>query len=125
MISLAGVLLRAAGWPRNLLLAASTAFVSGLLLVVVALLRLPAHPDDRLFDVVSNPGTRSGAAFAGALLTVPALLLLHQAVRLGSATRDRRLAALRVVGATVGDIRLLGAIEVGVPTAVGAAQAQP
>ena len=119
MTTLAWWLIRGSGWPRNLLLAASTAFVSGTALLVIAVLRLPAEPAERLFQVVSDPGTRKGAALAALLLTAPALLLLYQAVRLGSAARDRRLAALRVVGATVPEIRVLGALEVGLPAAAG------
>ena len=38
-------LTRAGGWPRMLLLGSCTAVVSGLLLVAIALLRLPAHPE--------------------------------------------------------------------------------
>jgi hypothetical protein len=53
------------------------------------------------------------------LLTVPALLLLYQSVRLGTAARERRLAALRLAGATPREIRYLGAVEVGVPVTVG------
>jgi hypothetical protein len=53
------------------------------------------------------------------MLGVPALLLLYQAVRLGTAARERRLASLRLAGATPGDVRAIGAIEVAVPAFVG------
>ncbi|MEV7806589.1 hypothetical protein AB0O28_26935 [Microbispora sp. NPDC088329] len=49
-----------------------------------------------------------------ALLAVPVAGLVHQANRLASATRERRLAALRLAGATPGDVRRLGALEGGV-----------
>jgi NADH:ubiquinone oxidoreductase subunit 3 (subunit A) len=120
VIALSWLMLRATGWPRAALVALSTCFVSAMLLVVVALLRLPTHPAEPLFPVIADRGTRAGAELAGVLVTVPALLLLYQAVRLGSATRDRRLAALRVVGATGPEARVLGAVEVGLPAAVGA-----
>ncbi|TKK85919.1 hypothetical protein FDA94_23775 [Herbidospora galbida] len=48
-----------------------------------------------------------------ALLAVPVAGLVHQANRLASATRERRLAALRLAGATPGDVRRLGALEGG------------
>ncbi|GLW96071.1 hypothetical protein [Microtetraspora sp. NBRC 16547] len=48
-----------------------------------------------------------------ALLAVPVGGLVHQANRLASATRERRLAALRLAGATPGDVRRLGAMEGG------------
>jgi hypothetical protein len=115
----AWTLLRAGGWPRALLIAACTAVSTGLLLVVVSLLRLPEHPEEYLFSLVADPGTRYGTAFGAALLVVPPLLLLHQAVRLGSAVRERRLAALRVAGATPAEVRRLGALEVGVPALGG------
>jgi hypothetical protein len=102
-----------------LLLGACTAMVCALLLVVVTFARLPYSPDEVLFSVIADPGTRGGAAFATALMVLPPLLLLHQAVRLGTAARDRRLAALRLAGATPGEVRRLGALEVGVPALAG------
>ncbi|PZG04580.1 hypothetical protein [Nonomuraea aridisoli] len=57
-----------------------------------------------------------GASLTGlglALLAVPVAGLVHQANRLASATRERRLAALRLAGATPGDVRRLGAMEGG------------
>ena len=119
MIRLALTLTRAGGWPRMLLLGSCTAVVSALLLIVITFARLPHHPDELLFDLVSNPGTRVGAAFATALLTLPPLLLLYQAVRLGTAARDRRLAALRLAGATPAEVRRLGSLEVGIPALAG------
>ncbi len=119
MIRLALTLTRAGGWPRMLLLGSCTAVVCALLLVVVTFARLPAQPDEVLFALVADPGTRGGTAFATALLTLPPFLLLYQAVRLGTAARDRRLAALRLAGATSGEVRRLGALEVGLPAFVG------
>lgn len=120
MISLAWTMARAGGWGRLALLAGCSAAVSGLLLVAVALLGFNDTADEQLASFVQDGGTRGGVVFAVLLLTLPPLLLLDQAVRLGSAHRDRRLAALRVVGATPGEVRRFGAIEVGIPTSVGA-----
>ena len=100
MTGLAWTLARAGGLPRMLLVAACTAVVSGLLMVAVALLLLPPQPDELLFNLVADPGVRGGTAFGTVLLTLPALMLLNQAVRLGTAARERRLAALRLAGAT-------------------------
>jgi len=119
MIRVGVTLTRAGGWPRMLLVGGCTAVVTGLLLVVVAILRLPAEPAERLFALVGEPGLRGGTTFATAMLCVPALLLLYQAVRLGTAARERRLAALRLAGATPGDVRALGAVEVALPASVG------
>lgn len=119
MTGLALTLVRAGGAGRLALVAGCTAVVSGLLLVVVALLRLPRQPDELFFNLVADPGVRGGTAFATVLLAVPALLLLYQAVRLGTAARERRLASLRVAGATPGEVRFLGAVEVGLPALAG------
>ena len=102
-----------------LLLGSCTAVVSTLLLIVDTFARLPESPDEVLFSLVADPGTRDGTAFATALLILPPLLLLYQAVRLGTAARDRRLAALRLAGATPEEVRRLGALEVGLPALVG------
>ena len=110
----------AGGWGRAVLLACCTAVVSGLLLVAVAVLSLPRNPSEFLFGVVADPGTRGGYVFGTVLLTLPALLLLHQVVRLGTSARERRLASLRLAGATPADVRRIGAVEVGIPTFAGA-----
>jgi hypothetical protein len=120
MTGLAWSMVRSAGWGRAFLVAGCTAVVSGLLLVVAAVLSLPNNPEEQLFEVVADVGTRGGFAFGTVLLALPALLLLFQAVRLGTSARERRLAALRLAGATPGDVRRIGALEVGVPAFLGA-----
>lgn len=119
MRSLAWVLLRAGGWVRPALVVLCTAVSTALLLVALAMLLLPAVPTEPLLDVVADTGTRGGAAFGAAVLVVPVVLLLHQALRLGQAARDRRLAGLRVAGVTPREVRRLGALEVGYPAVLG------
>ncbi|MEU5866589.1 hypothetical protein ABZ815_35815 [Nonomuraea sp. NPDC047529] len=70
-----------------------------------------------LADVEDEGGSLTGLALA--LLAVPVAGLVHQANRLASATRERRLAALRLAGATPGDVRRLGALEGGLLTLAG------
>lgn len=120
MIALGLRVLRRSGRPRAVLVAASTAGATALLLVAVTMVLLPEEPNESLFDLVAQPGLRYGTAFGTVLLVLPLVLLLYQAVRVGTATRERRLAALRLAGATTQDIRLTGAVEVGVPAAAGA-----
>lgn len=120
MIRLAWQLTVAGGRGRAALLTACAAIVSGLVLVGLAMLLLPKYPDEALYSVVADAGTRSGFIFAVIMLALPVLLLLFQTVRLGTSSRERRLAALRLAGATPSDIRRLGAIEVGLPTFLGA-----
>ncbi|KQT89591.1 hypothetical protein ASG49_17855 [Marmoricola sp. Leaf446] len=119
MTTLALVLLRRGGRLRPVVVAATTAVVTSLVLVVVAVLMLPADPDELLFNVVQEPGLRYGTVLGMSLLVVPLLLLLHQALRLGNASRQRRLAGLRIAGVTAREARLLGAGEVAVPALVG------
>jgi len=117
---IAWTFLRSAGWPRAALLAGTTALATALLLIALTMLLLPGAPVEALFSLVAEPGLRWGTAFATALLVLPLLLMLNQVVRLGTATRERRLAALRLAGATPAQVRRIGALEVGFPVAVGA-----
>ena len=123
MRPLALTLAVAAGWGRAALVAGTTALVSGLLLVAVSVVRLweqPAHVlDERVLGAVRDEGTRAGAVFGVLLLTLPLVLLLDQAVRLGTTARRRRFAALAAAGATRSDLRRWGAVEVGLPALAG------
>ena len=120
MTTIAAMLLRTGGRLRPLLVVLCTAVVTALALVAIAMALLPSQPEESLFGVVRDPGTRGGAAFAVVLMTLPLALLLHQALRLGNAGRQRRLAGLRLAGATPREVRLLGAAEVALPALVGA-----
>lgn len=64
-----------------------------------------------LADFKDEGGSLTGLALA--LLALPVAGLVHQSNRLGTATRERRLAGLRLAGATPGDVRRLGALEGG------------
>jgi hypothetical protein len=66
---------------------------------------------DERFGPVGDPGTRGGTAFAFGLLVLPVAAFLYQSGRLAAADRERRLAALRLAGATPREVRLLGALE--------------
>ena len=55
---------------------------------------------------------------ASAIL-VPIWLFVATATRLSAATREARLAAVRLAGGTEGQVRMLAAVEAGVPAAVG------
>lgn len=120
MTRLAWTFLRSAGWSRAALLAGTTAVATALSLVALTMLLLPSQPAEALFELVAKPGLRWGTAFATAMLVLPLLLMLNQVVRLGTATRERRLAALRLAGATPAEVRRIGAFEVGFPVTVGA-----
>jgi hypothetical protein len=123
MRPLAVTLALAGGWGRAALVAGATALVSGLLLVAIAMARLWEQPawtgDEWVLGAVRDPGTRPGAILGVLVLTLPLVLLLDQAVRLGTTARRRRFAALSVAGATRRDLRRWGAVEVGLPALLG------
>jgi len=119
-LRLAANLAHAGGRGRAGLLAACAAVSTALLLVAWTLLLLPASPDEQLFNLVAEPGLRGGTTLATVLMVLPLLLLIHQVIRLGTSARERRLAALRLAGATPGEVQVLGATEVGVPVLAGA-----
>ncbi|MBW9208239.1 hypothetical protein KV102_15250 [Mumia sp. zg.B53] len=127
----------AAGRARPAMLALVTAPVVALLLIAASIARIDPRADaswvsygptehgfsngggEVLLAPLTDPGTRGGVLFAILLMTVPLLVLLRQAVRLGSSARDRRYASLQVAGATRQDLVRWAALEVVGPTAVG------
>jgi len=123
MRPLAVTLALAGGWGRAALVTGTTALVSGLLLVAIAMVRLWEQSEwvdgERVLGAVRDSGTRPGAIVGVLVLTLPLVLLLDQAVRLGTTARRRRFAALSVAGATRRDLRRWGAVEVGLPALLG------
>ncbi len=69
--------------------------------------------------LLREAGLRPGLAFALVLLTIPVLLFVGQCARLGAPARDRRLAAIRLAGATPGQGRSVAAAESGLATFLG------
>lgn len=114
-------LLAGGGRARALMVLGCTAAVTVLLLLALTLVLLPRTAEEALYEVIADPGTRGGFVLAVLLLVLPPLLLLRQAVRFGTAARERRLAGLRVAGATPGDVRLLSTLEVALPALAGGA----
>ncbi|TDC60642.1 FtsX-like permease family protein [Actinomadura sp. GC306] len=96
---------------RRRLLVAGAALATFLLLGAVNLLLIRGTTQTRWAGLVAEEGLRPGTALALALLVVPVLALLHQFGRVAQATQERRLAALRLAGATPRDVRLLGVVE--------------
>ncbi|MEW2352608.1 FtsX-like permease family protein [Spirillospora sp. NPDC029432] len=96
---------------RRRLLTAAAAMAALFLLAAVNVLLIRGTTSSRWAGLVTESGLRPGTALALALLVVPPLALLHQAGRVAQATRERRLAALRLAGATPRDVRLLGVVE--------------
>ncbi|GGM25364.1 hypothetical protein GCM10007977_028130 [Dactylosporangium sucinum] len=70
--------------------------------------------------LLREPGLRPGVILTFILLTVPVFALAGQCVRLGAPARDRRLAAIRLAGATPRQAVTVAAAETGVAALIGA-----
>ncbi|MFG1956431.1 FtsX-like permease family protein [Nonomuraea sp. NPDC049028] len=100
---------------RGRLMTTGAALATFLFCVAVSLLQAW---DARVDAVFSDEG-RALTSLGLALLILPAMAFLYQVSRLAGATRERRLAALRLAGATPRHVRLLGAYESGWRAALG------
>lgn len=106
---------------RAALVAVCTALVSGLMLVALtaALYTSNSSGAQPVSGLLANNGVRPGFVFAVLLICLAPLTMLRQVVRLGSATREQRLAAMQLSGATPAEVRRIGALEVGLPALLG------
>ena len=121
-LNLVSSFLRRGSGVRALLIAACTALVSGLLLVALTVVLFgwrSSQGQEQVSNLIADGGVRGGYVFALLLICLAPLALLRQVVRLGTATREQRLAALRLAGATPAEVRRLGALEVGLPSLLG------
>ncbi|HEY0695790.1 MAG TPA: FtsX-like permease family protein [Kribbella sp.] len=76
-------------------------------------------------NYLQEDGLRSGIAIATVLLAIAACALAIQALKLGTAARDRRLTTLRLAGATPDQVRRVGAVEAGLAGLAGGILAGP
>lgn len=120
MITIAWWFARSQSLRRLSAIAGCAAIATALLLIVVSLVVLPPAPNELLFEVVADQNTRGGVVLALLLLLAPVVVLTYQLVLLGSSTRTRRLAVLRVSGATSRQAGLIGAVAPALPAAAGA-----
>ncbi|WP_432543562.1 FtsX-like permease family protein [Kineococcus sp. SYSU DK002] len=74
-------------------------------------------------ESLNEPGLRQGVVATSLFLCLPLLVFAGQCARVGAAARDRRLAALRMTGATPRDVRRIAASETAVAAAAGVALA--
>ncbi|MFE0625809.1 FtsX-like permease family protein [Streptomyces sp. NPDC058864] len=70
--------------------------------------------------LLNTPSLRTGVAGSLLLLLLPVLAFIGQCARIGALRRERRMAALRLAGATPDQVRWLAALETGVVSALGA-----
>ncbi|MEU2612226.1 FtsX-like permease family protein [Micromonospora sp. NPDC007271] len=108
-------------------LSAALATLAGLAALTVLAIPTPLATDGNQMrwseqyanQLLVEPGLRGGTAFALLLLTIPVLALAGQCARLGAPARDRRLAALRLAGATPGQVSRVAMAEAGVASLLG------
>lgn len=73
--------------------------------------------------LLDQPGDRAGVVVTLLLLLVPVLGFLGQCARIGAVHRDRRLAGLRLAGASPAQVRRIAALEAGLACLLGSAVA--
>ncbi|MGI5425884.1 FtsX-like permease family protein [Streptomyces sp. CA-179760] len=111
-------------WWRVTLTATGAALATGFALAAVALASLRGYHDvPYAAGLLDQPGTRSGVIVSLLLLLVPVLGFLGQCARIGAVHRDRRLAGLRLAGATPWQVRRIAALETGLACLLGSAVA--
>ncbi|MFJ9421368.1 FtsX-like permease family protein [Streptomyces sp. NPDC101249] len=107
-------------WGRIALTALGAALATGLALAAVALSALRGrHRIPVGGGLLDGAGERSGVIVALLLLLVPVLGFLGQCARVGAVRRDRRLAGLRLAGATPWQVRRIAALETGLACLLG------
>ncbi|MDG4827889.1 ABC transporter permease [Solwaraspora sp. WMMD1047] len=117
---------------RVLLTGFSAALAALVLLAAFTVLAIPTPPLDPenwtanhsthyTFNLLIEPGLRPGLAITLLLFSIPVLALAGQCARLGAPARDRRLAAIRLAGATPGQAVAVAATETGLASLLGAA----
>lgn len=111
-------------WWRIALTATGAALATGFALAAVALASLRgSYQVPVAAGLLDEPGTRSGVIVGLLLLLVPVLGFLGQCARIGAVHRDRRLAGLRLAGATPRQVRRIAALETGLACLLGSAVA--
>ncbi|MGV9325442.1 hypothetical protein ACWDR1_09225 [Streptosporangium sandarakinum] len=98
---------------RGRLMAAGAALATVLLCAAAHLTAFRLDARRGALGILTEKEPRLVVALTLALLAVPAAAFVYQVSRLATATRERRLAALRLAGATPREVRLTGAAESG------------
>lgn len=109
--------------------AASSALAAVALLAAATVIAVPELGDptdgsagwNRQYSspLIAEPGLRPGVVTTLLLLAVPVLFLAGQSIRFGSPARDRRLAAMRLAGATPRQAVLLASAETAAAALLG------
>ncbi|TQE38493.1 ABC transporter permease [Streptomyces ipomoeae] len=111
-------------WWRVTLTGLGAALATGFGMAAAVLSSLDGHYRVNMANgLLDNPGERSGVILTLLLLLIPVLGFLGQCTRVGAVHRDRRLAGLRLAGASTGQVRRIAALETGVACLAGSAVA--
>ncbi|MFI1437870.1 ABC transporter permease [Streptomyces fructofermentans] len=111
-------------WWRVLLTALGAALATALGFAAAAVASVEGQVSTPYFHgLLNQPGQRAGVVVTLLLLWVPVLGFLGQCARIGAVHRDRRLAGLRLAGATARQVRRIAALEAGLACLLGAAVA--
>ncbi|MFF9036524.1 ABC transporter permease [Streptomyces sp. NPDC014892] len=107
-------------WWRVALTGLGAALATGLGMAAGVLTSLEGHYRVGMADgLLDNAGERSGVIVTLLFLLVPVLGFLGQCTRVGAVHRDRRLAGLRLAGASAGQVRRIAALETGLACLAG------
>ncbi|MFJ2826873.1 ABC transporter permease [Streptomyces sp. NPDC087263] len=109
-------------WWRVALTAVGAGLATGFMLAAAAVASLQGRYHVSIGNgLLDQPGERSGIVLALLLLLVPVLGFLGQCARIGAVHRDRRLAGLRLAGASPAQVRRIAALETGLACLAGSA----
>ncbi|MBA4861764.1 ABC transporter permease [Streptomyces sp. PSKA54] len=109
-------------WWRVVLTALGAALATGFGLAAAAVASVQGQVRlSYAHGLLNQPGQRAGVVMTLLLLLVPVLGFLAQCARIGAVHRDRRLAGLRLAGATPGQVRRIAGAEAGLACLMGSA----
>jgi hypothetical protein len=104
---------------RGVLTAASAGLAGLAMLAAGTVLSIDGSAPAYTNNLLVEPGLRPGVTTALVLLCVPVLALAGQCARLGGPARDRRLAAIRLAGATPRQVAAIAVAETALAATVG------
>ncbi|OAH15268.1 FtsX-like permease family protein [Streptomyces jeddahensis] len=111
-------------WWRVTLTALGALLATGFALAAVTIASLQGQYSISFGDgLLNHPGVRSGVILTLLMLLIPVLGFLGQCARIGAVHRDRRLAGLRLAGATPRQVRRIAALETGLACLAGSSVA--
>ncbi|WP_405812157.1 ABC transporter permease [Streptomyces sp. NBC_01520] len=111
-------------WWRILLTALGAVAATGFALGAVVIAAVQGQVSiPYAHGLLNQPGERAGVVLALVLLLVPVLGFLGQCARIGAVHRHRRMAAMRLTGASPAQVRRIAAVESAFPSLPGSVAA--